>query len=564
MRPRPALSVCFCLAAAFPACTSGPRGDAPPAASLATTAPGAKAPANDAEEAKRWWAHVEYLAGDALEGRNTGSPGHAKAADYVAKKLAEAGAQPAGVEGFLQPIELEARTVIEARSSLALVRGGKAEPLALGDHAILGARGGEEGRTEAPLVFAGYCLAMPEAHHDDFAGLDLKGKLVVCLQGGPAGASAPMRAHASSIGERWAALERAGAIGVVGLSNPRYMDIPWERSALTRKHPSMTFRDPALQEGRGARLYVTVNPAHADRLFAGSGHTFAELVALADAEKPLPHFDLTPRLRAEVALERAPVRSQNVVGLLPGGDPALKGEAVVLSAHLDHLGVGEPVNGDAVYNGAMDNASGVATLLEAARALAAGPKPRRSIVFVAVTGEEKGLLGSRHFARNPTFAGKLVANVNVDMFLPLHPLKRLVAYGGEESTLKAPLDAAARERSIEILPDREPNRVLFVRSDQYNFVRAGVPALALKFAYLPDSPEEQLHRTWIHDRYHAPSDDLNQPLDREAAAQFNRLVVDLLGRVADANEAPSWNPDSFFRRFAPPPAPTPRATPRSL
>ncbi|HEU4412766.1 MAG TPA: M28 family metallopeptidase [Polyangiaceae bacterium] len=556
LRPAP---VALCLAASLCACTSGPRNDAPPAASSAP----ASAPASAADEAQRWWSHVEYLASDALEGRNTGSPGHAKAAAYVAQKLAEAGAEPAGVEGFLQPIELEARTVVEEKSRLALVRGGKAEPLAIGEHAVIGARAGEEGRTDAPLVFAGYCLSMPEAGHDDFAGLDLKGKLVACMQGGPAGASAPLRAHASSLGERWAVLERAGALGMVNLANPKFVDIPWERATLARKQPSMVFADPALQEARGARLFVGWNPAHTDRLFEGSGHTLAELLALADAEKPLPRFPLAVRLQAEVAFTRSPVRSQNVAGLLPGADPALRGEVVVMSAHLDHLGVGEPINGDAVYNGAMDNASGVAALLETARALAAGPRPRRSVAFVAVTGEEKGLLGSRHFALHPSVKGKLVADVNVDMFLPLHPLKRLVAYGADESTLKAPLEAVARERGLELLPDREPNRVLFVRSDQYNFVRVGVPALALKFAALPGSPEEQLHRTWVRERYHAPSDDLQQPLDREAAAQFNRLVADLLRRVADAPTPPSWNADSFFRRFAAQPQGAPGAAPRA-
>jgi peptidase M28-like protein len=533
------------LPALFLACTSGPRGDAPPAPSAAPAA--AQAVAHDA---RRWWSHVEYLAGDALEGRNTGSPGHAKAADYVSQKLAAVGVQPAGVEGFLQPVELESRLVVEDKSRLALVRDGKAEPLVIGEHALIGARAGEDGVTEAPLVFAGYCLSMPEIGHDDFAGLDLKGKIAVCLQGGPAGAPAPLRAHASSVGERSAAFERAGALGAVGLMNPKAVDVPWARSSLTRKHPSMLLADPALQEGRGARVSVGLNPAHTERLFEGSGHTFAELLALADAEKPLPHFALPARLRTEVLFERSRLRSQNVVGVLPGSDPALKNEAVVMSAHLDHLGVGEPINGDAIYNGAMDNASGIATLLETARALAEGPRPRRSIVFVAVTGEEKGLLGSRHFAAHPSVPHKLVADVNVDMFMPLHPLQRLIAYGADESTLKAPLEAVARERGVELLPDREPNRVLFVRSDQYNFVRAGVPAMAFKFAYLPGSPEEKLHKTWITERYHAPSDDLDQPVDREAAAQFNRFIADLLKRVADAPAAPAWNPDSFFRRFA--------------
>ena len=196
-------------------------------------------------------------------------------------------------------------------------------------------------------------------------------------------------------------LRRLGAIGLISIPNPKTTDVPWERSSANRLAPAMALADASLGDSAGQQLSVTFNPAHADLLFAGSGHTFAELLALAENRQPLPHFALPASVRARVAVEKRAVESQNVVGLLRGSDPALANEYVVLSAHLDHVGVGAPVNGDAIYNGAMDNASGIATLIEAASAIVAA-KPKRSVLFVAVTAEEKGLLGSRYFARNPT------------------------------------------------------------------------------------------------------------------------------------------------------------------
>jgi hypothetical protein len=558
-RRRPTL-LALCLLASPAALAQG----AAPAAPATAPAPTPLSP-----EARRWWGHVEWLASDARAGRDTGSPGYDAAARYVAAEFARLGLKPAaGKGGYQQPVAFESRRVVEARSRLAWVRDGKEQPLTLGEHATLSARLSEAGALEAPVVFAGYGLSLPEAGHDDLAGLDVKGKLVLVLTGaGPSGISGALRAHGSSTGERWKALQAAGAIGLVTVANPKRMDIPWERATLARHMPGLVLADAALQDGRGMKLNATLNPAHMDAALAGSGHTWADLLALAEQGKPLPRFDLPGTLRAEVALETKPVRSSNVVGVLPGSDPALKGEYVVLSGHLDHVGTGQPINGDRIYNGAMDNASGIAALFEVARALSAEKvKPRRSVLFVALTAEEKGLLGSRYFAARPTVpAGSIVANVNVDMFMPLHPLERLVGYGLEESSLEEPLRAAGEAAGVAITTDPEPDRMLFVRSDQYNFVRVGVPALAFKFGYAPGSPQEALHKEWIRTRYHAPSDDLQQPVDREAAVRFTRLMADFTRRVADAEARPSWREKSFFRRFAPaltqPPAPTPAQPP---
>jgi Zn-dependent M28 family amino/carboxypeptidase len=212
--------------------------------------------------------------------------------------------------------------------------------------------------------------------------------------------------------------------------------------------------------------------------------------------------------------------------------------------------VGEPVNGDRIFNGAMDDASGIASLIEIARALKdQKSKTRRSVVFLAVTGEEKGLLGSRYFATHPTVSGHIVADINMDMFLPLFPLKYLEVQGLSESTLGDDIRAVCQKAGVQVQTDKEPDRNLFIRSDQYNFIRQGVPALAFKFGYQPGSPEEKTAKDWLKYRYHAPSDDLNQPVDKTAAAQFNRILLDLGERVANAKDRPHWNADSFFKRF---------------
>jgi len=223
-----------------------------------------------------------------------------------------------------------------------------------------------------------------------------------------------------------------------------------------------------------------------------------------------------------------------------------------MSAHLDHVGVGRPVNGDAIYNGAMDDASGVASMIEIARLLkTSGAKTKRSILFIAVTAEERGLLGSKYFAARPTVPlDHVVADVNLDMFLPLFPLKVIEVQGLAESSLGESVRAAAKALGVEVQTDREPDENRFIRSDQYSFIRRGVPALAFKFGYEAGSPDEKTRRDWVRDVYHKPNDDLKQPIDVEAAAKFNRVILGLLERVANDEKRPTWNDTSFFKRFA--------------
>jgi Zn-dependent M28 family amino/carboxypeptidase len=425
------------------------------------------------------------------------------------------------------------------------------ESVELGEEATFSMRIEPVPSVEAPIVFAGYGLQVPESKHDDLAGLDLKGKIVLLLTGGPSNIPGPLLAHYQSV--RWSILKETGAIGTLSITNPKGMDIPWERSMLARFMPALTLADPALDETAGQQIAVTINPARAGKFFAGSGHTIEEILAVANEGKPLPRFAIPGSVRATVTVATEGIESPNVVGVLPGTDSVLKDEYVVISAHLDHVGVGQAIRGDEIYNGAMDNASGIATMLETAAAIRdAKTTFRRSLVFLAVTAEEKGLLGSRYYAAHPTVpATGIVANLNTDMFLPLFPLRSVIVQGLEESDLAGDLRRAAEPLGIRVLSDPEPERNAFIRSDQYSFIKRGVPALSVKVGFEKDSREHELVRKWRTERYHAPSDDLNQPIDLQAAADFNRLYLLAIEAVANRAERPRWNADSFFRRFAP-------------
>jgi Zn-dependent M28 family amino/carboxypeptidase len=330
------------------------------------------------------------------------------------------------------------------------------------------------------------------------------------------------------------------------------MDIPWSRMSLNRAHPSMDLADPEFNETQGLKMAMTFNPAQAEKLFAASGHTFAEIAALGKDRKPLPHFPLGVSLKARASVKTTPVESANIIGKLPGHDATLKNEYVVISAHIDHVGIGEPVNGDRIYNGAMDNASGVAVLLDLAAQFNAHPEQlRRSILFVVVTAEEKGLLGSKYFAAHPTVPPKsMIADINLDMFLPIVPLKVLKVPGLAESDLGDRAREAAQLFAVRVQPDPEPLRNVFIRSDQYNFIRHGVPALKLDVGFDPGSPEQKIFKDWLTNRYHAPSDDLAQPVDLASAGLYEDIVRQLLISVANADARPQWKPDSFFRRYA--------------
>jgi Zn-dependent M28 family amino/carboxypeptidase len=504
------------------------------------------------ERGEKSWADVKILAADDMEGRRAGTPGHRRAAEYVAKEFEKAGLEPGGDGGWFQDVNLVSRTIREQASSVTLVRGSTRRQIVLGEEAVINLRGNYVPTVEAPLVFVGHGLKLPQYGHDDLAGVDVRGKFVVTFMSAPNSVPGAVGAHQGSGLERWKVYKEAGAIGIIGILNPYTMDLPWERAAATRFEPVLTLGPPEADLYAGMKGWAVFNPAKAAVLFEGSSHRFESLLATLKEGKALPHFELPSNVQMVIDAAVTSTTSENVIGILPGSNPKLRAEHVVLSAHLDHLGIGgeasAAANGDRLYNGAMDNAAGIAGLIDIARELKTGKvKPKRSIVFAAVTAEESGLLGSRAFvSRAERRKLHLAANLNTDMFLPLFPLKQLVVFGLEESDLGGDVTAVAAELGVKVQTDPQPLRNRFIRSDQYSFVRSGVPALALKIGFEPDTPEAEIEKKWFAERYHAVGDDLAQPVDLTAMGKYSELLQRLTLRVANRDTAPTWARKSAF------------------
>lgn len=505
--------------------------------------------------AAAWWSHVQFLADDKLEGRKAGTPGYDKAVAYVEEQFKAIGLKPAGSRGYQQPVQLVPTKVDEAKSSFTVKGANSSMTFDFGKEVTLSPHVDGSAPVSAPLVFIGYGLRVPQKHIDDLAGVDLKGKVVVFYNAPPEKLLGPQRAYARGLDQRWKQLSAAGAVGVISIASPRVVAgtekmTPAQQAAAQPQRalgPQLLFADPDLDTLKGLRLSATLTRAGFDKLLQGTGHTADEIRKLADAGKPLPTIALPGTVEAQTVVERSPVLSaSNVIGLLEGSDSKLKHEYVVVSAHLDHLGIGKEINGDKLYNGAMDNASGVASVIECAKIMAAQPRPKRSLLFIALAGEELGELGSQYFATKPTVPKKdIAADLNMDMYLPLFPLRYIEVQGMGESTLGNDARGAFQANDIEVQYDKQPDENRFVRSDQVNFVKQGIPALAFKFGWTPDSPEMKTFNDWVATRYHKPSDDLQQPVDKVAAAQFTVVLAQLMQRVANGPR-PEWYPESSF------------------
>lgn len=496
-----------------------------------------------------WFAHVQALASDDLKGRKTGTPEFLRAADYVQAQFQSAGLRPLGTIGFRQPVPFETVSVdTDASSFRTTDQNGNARDWKVGADIILQANEAGDVKVETPAVFAGYGLVVPQLGIDNLRGLDLRGKVAVVVLAAPHEVHGPLKAYFRTVGIRWKALKDAGAIGVIAIQPPRKASANVEpASHPTSARPLDRLADPALNPTQGAKIVATVPAEHAAGLFAGTDHNVDEILQRSDAGESLQSFPLSVSIRSTIATNvRRQFDAPNVVGVLDGSDPSLKHEYLILSAHLDHLGEGKAVGQDSIYNGAMDNAVGIASLVEVARSLAHA-HPRRSVIFLALTGEEEGELGSQFYARYPTIPrSSIIACLNMDMYLPLFPLRFLEVQGLGESTLGNEARAAAQLNDIEVQFDKQPDQNRFIRSDQASFVKYGIPALAFKFGWLPDSPEQKAFNDWIQNRYHHPNDDLSQPIDAEAAVHFDHVLMTLALRVANSSARPAWYPESFF------------------
>ena len=501
-------------------------------------------------------AHMRFLADDLLEGRETASRGYDLAARYVETVFQGLGLEPAGAGGsYLQPVPLMRTATVESESTLALVRNGRRTELKYKEDFFSIAEGLAEtdSSVTAPVVFVGYGVTAPELKHDDYAGVDVRGKIVLLLMGAPASFPADRRAfYSENLGKIRAAASR-GAVGVLGMPTPEAEQrLPWEIVVRSTGTPGFVWVD---ERGRGRAIppeirgLALMSRKTAELFFEGAPRSLESVFETAEAGRPQA-FDLPVQASLRtVGRGEQGAESPNVAAVLRGSDPRLREEYVVVTAHLDHLGVGTAVEGDAIYNGAYDNASGIAILLELARAFTRLPAPpRRSVLFLAVTAEERGLQGSDFFAHRPTVPiDRIVANINLDMFLMLYPLRDVIAYGSEHSSLNRVVEEAAGRLGIGVSPDPRPEEVVFIRSDHYSFVRQGIPAMMLTAGVQEgDSTGGGAFQKWLQERYHQPGDDMNQEFDFEAGAQFVRLNFLISWQVAQEEKAPSWNPGDFF------------------
>jgi Peptidase family M28 len=520
----------------------------PVSAQRPSTQPAAARPAAAAPEFSpaSFRSHVAFLADDKLEGRDTGSRGFDLAALYVASRFEALGLKPAGQAGWYQQVPF-----LETRLS------GEPGSLAIGDRRFVHGQEVVLSPTpdstpvavDAPAVFVGYGLEAPQIGIDDYKGLDVRGKIVVVLNGFPDGLKSDVGAHLNSDKRRVASSH--GAIGFVTIRTlSEAKRRPWDRVRRNADEPSLGWigeDGKSYTPAPGLRFRATLDTPAAEALFAGSKTGLAKVLAEADRKGGRPRgFPLKPTVSVSQQSAQRRFTSPNVLAVLPGSDPKLAGEYVLLMAHLDHEGVkkdGE--EGDRIYNGAMDNAVGIATMLEVARAMATSPdRPKRSILFAAVTAEEKGLLGAQYLARHPVDGGKVAAVVNLDMPVLLYDFTDVIAFGAEHSTMGRAVARAGRAMGVTLSEDPLPEEGLFTRSDHYRFVQEGVPSVFLMTGFANGGKEK--FTDFLATHYHKVSDDLSQPIDWKAGAKFARINYEIAREIADAPKAPLWYSDSFF------------------
>ncbi len=505
--------------------------------------------------AERIRADITYLASDELAGREPGTPGYDLAAQYVAKEFEALGLTPAGDAGsYLQmvPIRRSVRQADQNRLSITTADGSSIKLEEDVDFSI----GASVRRTDvemtAPIVFAGFGMVVPEQGRDDFAGVDVEGKIVALLARTPSGLESEQRAYFGTRKAREASSR--GAIGVLNISNPISESVfPFARFIASGQLDSASMGwveadGDVFTRAPNLRGSAWLSMSGAAKVFDRSGQAWADIVAAATAEGGIvPAFDTGLTMTLKQVSDHELIQSPNVAGLIEGNDPSVAHETIVVTAHLDHLGVTDAQGDDKINNGAMDNAAGVATMLEAARLLTAGPGLRRRVLFLAVTAEEQGLLGAQYFARNPTVPlENIVGNVNLDMPLLTYDFTDVIVYGGARSTLEAAIEAAGAEMGIAVSPDPFPEQGIFTRSDHFRFVEEGVPSVMLATGHANGGGEKW--STHLETVYHQPNDDLSLPFDWRASERFAELKTRILVKVANADERPLWKQGDFFAR----------------
>ncbi len=515
-------------------------------------------------DTRAWWHTTEALSNDSMEGRDTGTAAFGRAADYVAKRFGAAGLQPAGDNGtFFQMVRMHQIDITPEGTSFVVRRPSAPDlPLAFLQDITTTPSFNTPTQLSGALIFRGYCGAD--------AMKDIAGKIVLCF--------GSQRQGLPTAAERFTNARAGHAAAVLSVDDPYFtLEPPRWPYAYAR---SVTFQptisaqvlngaaakaerqrimhartDPAVQAEFGPQpLAVRLSAAAFTTLLAGTGHDAAGILKTGGAKQPLASFDLPGyTFEAHLHTTAKDISSPNVLAVLPGSDPDLGKQYVVVAAHLDGYGFGTPVGGDNLYNGALDDAAYVALLIQMADDLhhigpgTPLPTPKRSILFCAFTGEEKGLLGSTYFVGHPTVPiAQLAADINLDQLRPLFPLHILTALAIHDTTLGATATEVGKSMGIELREDREPERGLLRRADHYPFLKAGVPAIGFIFGFDPGTDAEARYRRWYQVNYHRPQDDLAQPMDFGAAAKFNTFFYRLVTAVADAPNRPQMLPNAKF------------------
>jgi hypothetical protein len=473
------------------------------------------------DDTSAWWQTTTELSSDAMEGRDTGSPGYLRAATIVANRLKAAGLEPLGDNGtWFQDVPMEETAITQAT-------------ITVGDrslqflHDVMAAPNSITPAMDAPIKYCGYC--------DSLSTTEVKNKLVICH--GSSKEGLPTNA------DRLRFLTSGGAMGVIMIADPGFIIEP-------PRWPFAYSRRVVLAGTEGAQagmINLRLNADALDKVIAGSGQNAQELIALGSAGKPLPTFDVRDRLKASFTTSSRTLSSPNVIGRLPGTDHNLANEAIVLTAHLDGYGYGTAVDGDSLYNGTLDDAAYVALMIQLVERQK-GKGFKRPLIIAAVTGEEKGLLGSRYLTQHlPVPKETIAANINLDQLRPLFPLEIMTVHGLDDSSLGDDARAIATGLQIKVQLDPEPERNLMRRTDHWNFIQIDIPAINFVFGFEPGSESEKIYRQWYREGYHTPKDDLNQKIDWGAAARFNSFYYGLVERVANGAVKPAWKAGSTLR-----------------
>lgn len=500
-------------------------------------------------------AHMRFLADDLLEGRAAGTRGELLAASYIAAQLEAFGLAPGGLQGtYIQHVPLAQARAIDP-ATFVIESGTTKQTLLLGeDYVPLPAFTERNQRVSAPVAFVGFGIVAPERRLDSYSGMDVRGKIVLVLAGAPSSLPSEERAYyTSTVLKRQEAAKR-GAVALITLYTPTQQRVrPFDHVVEQWQQPHSAWTDSSGRpSASGVPELATVSLAGGRKLFAKAPVSFDDVMRAAergDGRVRGVILPITANIETRSIVSSA--RGSNVIGILPGSDPELRNQYVVLSAHYDHLGVQAGAGGDTVYNGALDNAAGVAVLLETAHGLARrSSRPRRSILFAIVTAEEQGIVGSDYFVRHPTVpAAAMIANVNVDMPLLTYDFQDVIAFGASHSTLGPIVTQAATRMGLVSSPDPVPEQAVFIRSDSLRFVQQGIPSVMIATGFA--GPGRAAYEDFLQHRYHEPGDDLSQPLDYAAGAKLVALVQSIVTAVADQPRAPAWNAGDFFATRSP-------------